>query len=305
MSEKVAISGASGLIGSKLVETFRERGLTVCRLVRARRIDEPDSIYWNYDTGEIEEAGLEGVDVVIHLAGKPLDEQRWKPAVKEAVYASRIRGTALVSETLARLHRRPRLLISASATDYYADSDAPIGEEDGRPGAGFVSEMCRDWEEATGAAREAGIRVVCIRIPSVLAADGHSILAAFLPLFRRGLGPVLGSGKQLMCFIARDDLIRAIEHIMACEQIAGPVNVLAPEPVTNEEFARTLGRVLHRPVFMRVPAFVLRLAMGEVADAILAGDTHLRPEKLEATGFRFDYPDLESALRHELRLRMN
>jgi uncharacterized protein (TIGR01777 family) len=211
------------------------------------------------------------MDVVIHLAGRPLDEQRWTQKVRDAVYASRVRGADLICRTLARLNARPRLLISASATDCYADSPAPIGEPEGRPGKGYVPEMCRDWEAATAPARDAGIRVVSIRIPSVPASVGHSILAAFLPLFRLGLGPVLGSGKQLMCFIARDDLIRAIEHIMACDQIVGPVNGLAPAPVTNEESARTLGRIPHRPAFLMVPAFILRLVMGEVAEAILGG----------------------------------
>jgi hypothetical protein len=240
------------------------------------------------------------MDVVIHLAGKPLDEERWTPKVKEAIYKSRIKGTALISDTLAQLRTPPRLLISASATDYYSESETPIGEAEGKPGKGYVAEMCRDWEGATDSARQAGIRVVPIRIPSVLASQGHSILAAFLPLFKRGLGFVLGSGKQLMCYIARDDMIRAIWHIMLCEQIDGPVNVLAPEPVTNEEFARTLGRILHRPVFLKIPAFILRLAMGEIAEAIVGGDTRLKPEKLLAAGFCFDYPDIESALRHEL-----
>ncbi len=192
------------------------------------------------------------------------------------------------------------MLISASATDYYAESEVPIGEAEGRPGKGYVAEMCRDWEAASDSARQADIRVVSIRIPSVLASEGHSILAAFLPLFKRGLGFVLGSGKQLMCFIAVDDAIRVIEHIMLCEEIAGPVNVLAPQPVTNAEFARALGRIVRRRVFLKISVFVLRLAVGEIAKAIAAGDTRRKPEKLVASGFCFEYPDLESALRHEL-----
>ena len=240
------------------------------------------------------------MDIVVHLAGKPLDGQRWTPAVKRAVYASRIEGTTLIAETLSHLKTPPRLLISASATDYYAESETPIGEAQGQPGKGFVAEMCRDWEAATAPAAQSGIRVVLIRIPSVLASKGHSMLAAFLPLFKRGLGPVLGSGKQLMCFVALDDMIRAIEHIMTCDQIVGPVNVLTPEPVTNKEFARVLGRILHRPVLLRIPGFILRLAMGEIAEAIVAGDSPLKPEKLQATGFHFDFPDTESAIRHEL-----
>jgi len=269
------------------------------RLVR-HRTDRPDEVYWNPETREIDAKRLEGLDVVVHLAGKPLDGERWTPEVKQAVYASRVTGTTLISETLGRLGARPNLLIAASATDYYAFSSSPTSEADGRPGSGFVSEMCQAWEGATVAAREAGIRVVNVRIPSALAATGHSVLAAFLPLFRVGLGFTLGSGKQLMCFVALDDMVRAIEHIVDHTELSGPVNVLAPEPVTNAEFAHALAGVLHRPMFLRVPRWVLRLAMGEVADAICEGDANLRPAKLTATGFQFLCPDIRSALRHEL-----
>jgi uncharacterized protein (TIGR01777 family) len=296
---RIAVSGATGLVGSRLLPSLRQHGHELLRLVR-HRTDRLDEVYWNPETGEIDARRLEGLDVVVHLAGKPLDGERWTPEVKQAVYASRVTGTALISGTLARLGVRPNLLVAASATDYYAFSSSPTSEADGQPGSGFVSEMCQAWEGATVAAGEAGIRVVNIRIPSVLAAAGHSVLAAFLPAFRVGLGFTLGSGKQLMCFIALDDMVRAIEHIFDHRELAGPVNVLAPEPVTNAEFARTLAEVLRRPRFLRVPRWVLRLAMGEVADAICEGDANLRPAKLTATGFQFLYPDISSALRHEL-----
>ncbi len=299
---RVAISGASGLIGSKLAEVLTERGDTVWRLVRRKMESSPSTVFWDPSTKEIERDRLEALDAVIHLAGKPLDEERWTPKVKAAIVASRIEGTKFLSETLARLHAPPHVFITASATDYYAFSESPVGEDDGRPGRGFVSEMCQAWESATRAAEAAGIRVVHIRIPSVLAKEGHSVLAAFLPLFRKGLGPVLGTGKQLMCFVDRDDLVRAIEHIMAHEELCGPVNVMAPQPVTNSEFATTLSRVLHKPRFLRVPAPVLHLFMGEMADAVLEGDANLRPAKLAASGFKFLYPDLESAFRHELSI---
>jgi NAD dependent epimerase/dehydratase family enzyme len=158
VNRKIAISGASGLIGSKLTIWLQEQGDTVYRLVRQRG-QGSSSVYWNYETGEIDAARLEGMDVVIHLAGKPLDEQRWTPDVKKAVYASRITGTTLISKTLAQLSIPPRLLISASATDYYADSETPIGEAGGRPGKGYLAEMCRDWEAATDSVRQAGIRI--------------------------------------------------------------------------------------------------------------------------------------------------
>jgi uncharacterized protein (TIGR01777 family) len=300
MPRRIAVSGASGLVGSRLTASLCERGDAVCRLVRQRPEAGSSDVYWNHETAEIDAAALEGMDAVVHLAGKPLDGQRWTKAVKQAIYASRVEGTALISETLARLKAKPRLLVSASATDYYAASDTPIGETEGTPGRGFVSEMCRDWEAATEPARKAGIRVVLIRIPSVLASRGHSVLAAMLPVFERGLGFVLGSGNQRMCFVALDDLVRAIHHIAAIDELVGPVNVLAPEVVTNREFAKTLGRILHRPVLLRVPAFLLRWAMGEVAEAIVGGDSPLKPEKLLASGFRFDHPDVASAIRHEL-----
>ncbi len=299
---RIAISGASGLIGSKLTAALSQKGNVIFRLVRNKTDKSPNGVFWDYSTKNIEAERLEALDAVIHLAGKPLDEERWKPKVKEAIYASRVEGTRLISETLARLHSPPPLLISASATDYYEFSTTPVGEDDGKPGRGFVSEMCQAWEGATGAAKKAGIRVVNIRIPSVLAKAGNSLLAALLPLFRIGLGPILGTGRQLMCFVARDDLVRAIEHIMAHEELIGPVNVLTPEPLTNAEFARTLSQVLHKPRFLRLPGPVLRLAMGEVADAILEGDANLRPVKLAASGFVFLYPDLKSALRHELSI---
>ncbi|HYL11622.1 MAG TPA: TIGR01777 family oxidoreductase [Terriglobales bacterium] len=298
----IAISGASGLIGSKLVESLNQKGDTVVRLVRDRTNKSTDRIFWNPSTKEIEADRLEGTDVVIHLAGKPLDEERWTTRVKAEIYASRIGGTKFISETMSRLRIPPRLLISASATDYYAFSAEPVGEEDGRPGRGFVSEMCQDWERATDPAQKAGIRTVHIRIPSVLSKDGHSILAGLLPLFRKGLGPVIGTGKQLMCFIARDDMVRAIQHIIEHDELCGPVNVLAPQPVTNADFASILSRVVHRPRFLRVPGPILRLVMGEVAEALLEGDASLRPRKLVASGFEFRWPDLESALRHELSI---
>ncbi len=297
---RIAVTGASGLIGSKLVVSLRAGGNRVVPLVRCRTTDQAEQIFWDPVTGEIEAGKLEGVDVVIHLAGKPLDEQRWTPKVKDAIHASRIGGTALISRTVARLAVRPRLLITASATDYYATTSTATGENEGRPGTGFVSEMTQAWEEAASPAREAGIRVVHLRTPSVLAGEGHGILTAFLPLFKAGLGPKLGSGRQLMCFVARDDMVRAIAFIIDHPELTGPVNVVTPEPVTNAEFARALAKVLGRPRFLRVPGWLLRAAMGEVADSVLEGDANLRPAKLSAAGFEFLYPDIESALRHEL-----
>ncbi len=299
---RVAISGASGLIGSKLVESLNQKGDTVICLIRNRAEESPDRIFWDPSQKEIEAKRLDGTDVFVHLAGKPLDEERWTPRVKEEIYASRVGGTKFISATISHLRVPPRLFISASATDYYAFSADPIGEDDGKPGRGFVSEMCQDWEDASDSAQKAGIRTVCIRIASVLSKGGHGILAALLPLFRKGLGPVFGTGKQLMCFIARDDMVRAIQHIIDHNELCGPVNMSAPQPVSNTEFANILSRVVRRPRFLRVPGSILRFAKGEVADALLEGDANLRPKKLLGSGFEFNWPDLESALRHELSI---
>jgi uncharacterized protein (TIGR01777 family) len=264
-AKRIAVSGAGGLIGSRLVPALRQRGHRVVALVRRKPTVPDEEIYWDPQTAEIEADKLEGIDVVIHLAGKPLDGERWTPKVKAAIYASRVDSTALICRTLAQVHRRPGLLITASATDFYASSASPVDEVTGHPGTGFVSEMCQAWEAAAAAARDAGIRVVHLRIPSVLAAGDHGMLATFLPLFKLGLGPTLGHGRQVMCFVALDDMVRAIEHIIDREDLTGPVNVL-----------------------------------GEVADAVLEGDADLRPTKLIQSGFQFLYPDITTALRHEL-----
>lgn len=296
---RIAITGASGLIGTRLASAFQVEGHEVLKLVRRTPV-HPDEVYWNPAAGEIDRRRLEELDVVIHLAGKPLDQKRWNPRIKQEIWASRVDGTTLISKTLAALENPPRLLVSASATDYYEFIATPIGESDGRPGTGFVSEMCQAWEKATESARTAGIRVVTIRIPSVLGGHGHAIDAVLLPLCKRGLGPVFGSGEQLVCYISCDDLVRAIHHIIDDEQLSGPVNVIAPAPVTFKTLVRTLSRILGRRSYVRIPGFVLRLLMGEVAGEFLEGDANLRPERLEASGFRFLYPDIEGALRHEL-----
>ena len=298
---RIAVSGASGLIGSRLVGAFDAEGDEVLKLVR-RAPAAGDEVFWDPRAGEIDGERLEGLDVVVHLAGKPLDGQRWNPEVKREIWASRVDGTRLLSTTLAALAEPPRLLVSASATDYYASVGTPIGETDGRPGTGFVSEMCQAWENATEPARSAGVRVVTIRIPSVLAGHGHAIDAALLPLCKRGLGPVFGSGRQLVCYISCDDLVRAVRHIIATEDMSGPVNVVAPAPVTFKTLVRTLSRLCGRRTYLRVPGFGLRLLMGEVAGEFLEGDADLRPERLEASGFRWLYADIEGALRHELEV---
>ena len=278
-------------------------GHDVVRLVRSRRPatipDGTTSVYWNPATGEIDRDGLQGVDTVIHLAGEGIAEGRWSVARKERILQSRVQGTKLLAETLTQLPKPPQVFFSASAIGYYPPSgDTPLTEEH-PPGQGFLSEVCRQWESATVPARKAGIRTVLGRIGVVLTPAGGA-LAAQLPLFRLGIAGRLSQGTQYVPWITLDDLVGAIHHCVMEPTMEGPVNLTAPEPVTNQEFTKTLGRVLWRPTLLPAPAFGLRLALGEMADALLLASLRVVPKRLEASQFPFDYPRLEPGLRHVL-----
>ena len=296
--QRIAISGASGLVGSQLVPFLRAGGHDVARLVR-RRPDAADEIAWDPATDWIDTASLEGMDAVIHLAGVSIAGGRWTTARKAAILSSRVQGTGLLAKTLTRLQRPPRVLISASGIGYYGDArNAPLTEES-PPGAGFLADVCRAWEEATAPAAASGIRVVLPRFGVVLAGHG-GLLARMAPAFRFGLGGPLGSGEQFMSWIALDDLLGVLLQAIADDRLVGPVNAVAPHAVTNHDFAATLGRVLCRPAVLRAPAAALRLAAGELADELLLASQLARPARLEDVGFSFAFPALEDALRQEL-----
>jgi len=294
---KLAVTGASGLIGGALVPFLTASGHELLRLVR-RAPKAKDEARWDPEQGAIDAAALEGVNAVVHLAGENIAEGRWTEAKKARLRSSRVGPTRLLCETLAGLKHKPKVLVSASAVGYYGDrGDAWLTETDA-PADDFLGRLSVDWENAAEPARQAGIRVVHPRIGIVLSPAGGA-LAKMLPPFKAGVGGVVGPGTQYMSWITLDDLVSVIHHLLDRSDVAGPVNAATPVPVTNAELTKTLGRVLGRPTIVPVPAFALRLALGEMAEAVLAS-TRLRPERLLATGFTFRFPDLASALRHVL-----
>ena len=253
---------------------------------------------WDPLAGRLDTNSLEGIEAAVHLAGESIAE-RWYSEKKARIRESRVQSTRLLSEALASLKQRPAVLVCASAIGYYGDRGELALPEDGGPGQGFLSEVCQEWEAATQPAAQAGIRVVSLRIGIVLSAAGGALKQMLLP-FRLGLGGKLGSGKQYMSWIALDDLVGAIRHILLTPTLQGPVNGVAPHPVTNLEFTRTLGKVLSRPTVMPVPAFVVRLTFGEMGEQLLLASTRVVPQQLIASGYTFRYPDLEGALQHAL-----
>jgi uncharacterized protein (TIGR01777 family) len=297
--QSIAVTGASGLVGATLCAFLETGGHRVHRVVRKPPRPGSTDIAWNPDRREIDAARLEGLDAVVHLAGENIASGRWTAARKAAIRESRVVGTELLASTLARLTRPPRVLVSASAVGYYGDRGDELVNEESPPGRGFLAEVCQAWEAATAPAREAGIRVVNVRIGVVLSAAGGA-LATLLTPFQLGLGGVVGSGAQYMSWIALDDLVGAIHHLLFADQVAGPVNAVAPNPVTNAEFTRTLGRVLHRPTVLPLPAVAVRLIFGEMGQAVLLEGARVAATRLARSGFRFEFPELEGALRGEL-----
>ncbi|MGH7320673.1 MAG: TIGR01777 family oxidoreductase [Candidatus Rokuibacteriota bacterium] len=298
-SARVAISGASGLIGGALTAFLTTGGHRVDPLVRRAPRAGTTEIHWDPARGEIDAAGIEGVDAVVHLAGENIAAGRWTAARKEAIRASRVEGTRLLCRALAGLNRRPSVLVSASATGYYGDrGDEPL-HEDSPPGSGFLADVCQAWEAATAPAAQAGIRVVILRNGLVLTGRGGA-LGRMLGPFRLGLGGVMGSGRQYMSWIALDDLVRAIQLAMLATTLAGPVNAVAPRPVTNAEFTQTLGRLLRRPTILALPGPLIRLAFGEMGPALLLASARVLPARLEAAGFQYRHAELADALREAL-----
>jgi len=297
-SSFVAVSGATGLIGSALVARLRARNVRVRRLVRKARPDAPDDIVWDPMGSILSPNDLEGADAVVHLAGEPL-AHRWTAARKRAIRESRVRGTELIARTIAARERRPRVLLSGSAIGIYGDrGDEPLDEESAL-GTDFLAGVAREWEAASAAASDAGVRVGLLRTGIVLSPNGGALERLLTP-FRLGVGGPIGSGRQWMSWISLDDHVRAMEHALATTGVHGPVNLVSPNPVTNAEFASTLGHVLSRPALVPVPAFALELAYGEMARATILAGQRVLPKALLRAGFQFAHPTLEQALRFEL-----
>lgn len=298
--QRIVLSGASGLIGVELAAFLRTAGHRVVSLVRRPPVAGGDEIYWNPAAGEIDAAALEGVDAVVHLAGESI-AGRWTPARKEAIRKSRVVGTLLLCAALARLRKRPQVLISASAIGYYGNRGDEVLTEDSDPGTGFLPDVCQAWETATNAARQGGVRVVNLRIGVVLSPRGGALATMRTP-FKLGAGGAVGGGGQYMSWIALDDVVGAIQHALFTHELSGPVNATAPAPATNREFTKTLGRVLRRPTVLPAPAFAVRALLGEMGQTLLLEGARALPARLQASGFQFLHPDLESALRGELGL---
>ena len=294
---RILVTGSTGLVGSALVPFLSASGHAVIRLVRSEVPPGDAAARWDPEAGTLDPAALEGLDAVVHLAGEDIAGGSWTAAKKARIRGSRVEGTALLARTLASLDRPPAALACASAIGYYGDRGDDALTEESPPGAGFLASVCRDWEAAATPAVEAGIRVVHLRFGVVLSAAGGA-LAKMLGPFRMGMGGPIGSGRQYVSWIAMDDVLEAIDHLLSHSTLHGPVNVASPKPVTQLEFARTLGRVLGRPTVLAVPAFGMRLMFGEMATEVLLASQRLEPARLLSSGYEFRYPDLEPALRH-------
>ena len=295
---RVAITGSTGLIGSALVPFLTTAGHTVVRVVRDAGRAGPGDVVWDPARGQIDRARLEGVDAVIHLAGEPVSE-RWTREHKLAIYNSRVQGTQLMAEAIAGLARPPRVFVSTSAIGIYGDGGAAELDETSPHGRDFLAQVSEQWEAAAEPARASGIRTVHPRLGVVLSPRGGA-LQRLLPPFQMGGGGKIGSGRQWMSWISLDDAIGALQHLAFTESLSGPVNVTAPNPVTNEEFARTLAHVLGRPALITVPAFALKAMFGEMAEVMLLAGQRVLPRRLAGSGFTFRHPTLEQALRFEL-----
>ena len=295
----IAVSGASGFIGSALVPFLSTGGHTVKRLVRSQPTGE-DEIYWDHQAGAIEAEKLEGVDAVIHLAGENVFALRWTSSKKRRIMESRRAGTRLISEALINLDDPPGVFLSSSGVNYYGDQGTDIITEDTPPRAdGFLTEVCEAWEEATTPAQNAGIRSVQLRTGVVLSPAGGA-LEMMLPAFRMGLGGRVGAPDQYFPWITLDDAVGGFYHALMTDTVEGPVNLTAPHPVTMENYAETLADVLSRPAFMNVPSAAVRTALGEMADEMLLTSLRAVPEQLQDTGYDFLFPKLDAALEHLL-----
>ena len=296
---RVAITGGSGLIGSAVTDALRAEGHEVLHLVRPPRRAGAGQVAWDPAAGMIDADGLGGIDAVVHLAGEPTTAWRWTAAKKRRIYASRVDGTALLARTIAQVQDPPRVLVSYSAVGFYGDRGEEVLREESPPGEGFLARVATDWEAAAQPAADRGIRVVHLRGAPVVA--GHSaFLTRQVPAFKLGLGGPLGSGRQWWPWVALEDVVGVVRHVLAHDELRGPVNVVAPELCTNLEFARSLGRVLGRPALLPMVSPLLRALMGELAREMLLPSQRVEPARLIASGYHFHFPMLEHALRHAL-----
>lgn len=294
---KILIGGSHGLVGTALIKSLETEGHEIFRLVRHAPTSKTE-VEWSPDRYSIALARIEGFDAVVNLAGESIAE-RWTDEKKRRIRESRVKGTKLLGDALANLTVRPKTFICASAIGYYGNRGDEILTESSAPGDDFLADVCQKWEEATALATEKGIRVVNTRFGVILDTEGGA-LKKMLPPFRMGVGGKIGSGKQWMSWIALDDVVGGIQFALANDSIKGPVNFVAPNPVTNAEFTKTLGKALSRPTLFPMPGFAVKLLFGEMGEALLLGSERVAPKRLMAEGYEFRFSQLEPALAHIL-----
>jgi uncharacterized protein (TIGR01777 family) len=299
----IAVTGSTGFIGSALVPFLTTQGNSVRRLVRAQSQGKANGVgetmIWNPSEGVLDAAALEGCDALVHLAGDNVGNERWSAEKKTRMRQSRIDSTRLLCQNMAQMKNPPKIFVCASAIGFYGDRGADVLTEQSTRGSGFLAELCQEWEATAKEAEQLGVRVVNSRIGVVLSPKGGALQKMLLP-FQMGGGGIIGDGKQYFSWIALDDVIGAILHCLQTDSVKGPVNLVSPNTVTNQEFTHTFGRVIQRPTIIPMPAFGARLAFGEFADECLLASSRVVPEKLIQSSYSFRYPDLEGALRHVL-----
>lgn len=296
---RVAVSGGSGFVGTHLREYLTEAGDQVIQLVRRKPDPAAHEIGWDPAAGHVEAEALKGIDAIVHLSGENIAAGRWTTARKQRIRDSRVKTTELLAQTLAGLEAPPRVFVCASAVGYYGDRSGAVLTEDAPPGSGFLAEVCQQWEAACGPARAAGVRVVNLRTGVVLSPHGGA-LAKMLPVFRMGMGGVVGSGDQWLSWIALSDLLRVIEFVITNDGLSGPANAVSPNPVTNRQLTQAIGRVIKRPTLVPLPAVAVRLTMGQMGEETLLASSRVIPQRLQSAGFQFEHPELEEALRYEI-----
>ncbi len=301
MTRKVLLSGGSGLIGRALRESLARQGVDVVRLVRDRRQGGKDAVFWQPESEQpVEDADrdtgrLEGCEAAIHLGGANLADHRWTAAYRQVIVNSRVHSSQALVRVLRSLREKPPELVAASATGIYGDRGDEVLTEDSSPGMGFLPDVCQRWEAASDGARQLGLRVVHLRLGVVLSREGGA-LKTMLPMFRAGLGGRLGDGRQWMSWLSLPDAVRAIEFALEHEALDGACNAVAPSPVTNADWTEMLGRMLHRPAALAVPAFALRAAFGRMAQDTMLASTRAVPERLLGAGFHFAHERIQTAL---------
>lgn len=296
---RILIAGATGLVGTALAEELRADGHAVGQLVRPGGTARAGDVRWDPVSGSVDVAGMEGADVVVCLSGAGIGDGRWTPERKKVLRSSRVDATRVLVESLAQMKRKPRVFVAASAIGYYGDRGDEILTESSAAGNDFLALLARDWEAEAMRAESSGIRTVIVRFGVILSAKGGALPRMLTP-FKLGAGGRLGSGKQWMSWVALEDVVGIIRAAIANEDIRGPVNMVAPNPVRNVEFTRALASALHRPAIFPAPAFVLRVVLGEMADGLLLSSQRVRPERMMAAGYDYRMADLDAALRNIL-----